>query len=230
MKDKVNWVVCVLLFFSGVIWGRLFTQDDFYKVSNIHDMFDIFGAAATVGAVVLAMFSLNSWRKQGKAESDHELARKVVVELRRYQEELVRTWSYAESSVAQIQNDTWIGDGGPDNSLVGIYESRLKEAKDARSALAAIEIETSELWGGIFEEQFIRIFHLDHLFCSFIETYLRLLIRGTFDDQSESISIECLRRWEKLQGEGLKDFDSAKSYISEAISMLKDEARNKLLE
>lgn len=64
MKDKVVWSCCALLFGAGVIWGKLSGPADFFKVADIHDLFEIFGAAATVIAASVAVSALSGWKGQ----------------------------------------------------------------------------------------------------------------------------------------------------------------------
>ena len=75
-------MLCLGIFFIGVIWIELIFLSDFWKVENVHDLFEIFGAVATSGAVLIALMTMNSWKQQAKAEADHELARRVVIILR----------------------------------------------------------------------------------------------------------------------------------------------------
>lgn len=93
---------------AGVVWAELIFPSDFWKVTNVHGLFEIFGAVATSCAVIIALMTMNSWKRQAKAEDDHELARRVVIILRSYPDGLVLTWSCAESSTAQIRGSTWI--------------------------------------------------------------------------------------------------------------------------
>lgn len=229
MKYRFEGLLCLVVFGAGVIWSSLIFPGDFWKVNSIHDLFEIFGAVATSGAVIIALVTMNSWRRQAKAEADHELARKTVIALRRYRDELVYTWSYAESSVAQIRGNTWIGDGGKDNPLVVIYQKRLDQIEEARADLAPIELECAEIWGGAFKTKFSEIYTYDDGFRSFIDTYLGLLIRGSFDERSMMESESAIRRWESMDGFGLGDRASAEATIEKLIEPLKSKARSRLI-
>lgn len=229
MKFKMKWMLCIGIFFTGVIWIELIFLSDFWKVENVHDLFEIFGAVATSGAVLIALMTMNSWKQQAKAEADHELARRVVIILRSYRDELIHTWSYAESSVVQIRGNTWIGDGGNDNPMIGIYQSRLDQMQVVRAQLAPIELECAEIWGGVFTTKFAELYSYEDGFRSFIETYLHLLIRGTFDDRSDMQSDDAIRRWTQLDGWGLGDRSSAEATIDELIEPLKSGAKKRLI-
>lgn len=169
MKDKIVWLACLLLFSADFVGGKLSGQSDFYKVASIHDFFDIVGVFVTFAAAIVALYGLNTWRKQGKAVADHELARRLVVALRVYQEGLVRNWTYAQHSIAKIESSEWIASEGRENYWVGVYERRLKDAKEASMALEPLRIECSEFWSGEFEAQLLDLYDLDGLLCSVIE-------------------------------------------------------------
>lgn len=228
MKDKLIWFACLLLFLAGVVWSKLSFPSDFYKVENIHDLFDMMGVAATIAAVSVAYVGLNSWRRQGKATADHELARKLIVVLRIYQDEMIKNWVYASNAVGKIENNSWIGDGGRDNYLVGIYEEQLKKAKEAVAALEPFRLECAEFWGVELEAKFLDLYDLDSLFCDLIDSSVSLIIYGTFDDRSEENSLRTLERWQHLCSQGFTDIESVKSKVSKMIQPLKNKAKEKL--
>ena len=64
MRDKVIWLGCVLLFAAGVIAGKMSGAADFFKVDNIHDLFEISGSVATLVAAVVAIRALGDWRSE----------------------------------------------------------------------------------------------------------------------------------------------------------------------
>ncbi|WP_223530604.1 hypothetical protein [Pseudomonas sp. GL-R-19] len=229
MKDRMIWCVCGLLFGAGIIWGKMSGSPDFFKIANVHDLFDIAGAFATIVAVIIALVTMNSWRKQAKAESDHELARKLVVVLRKYNDELLKTWHFAESSVIQIENNSWIGDGGSDNYLVKIYQSRLSEIQAVRAEIEPLDLECSEIWGGVFKTQFAELYRLEHVFCDFIDNYVRLLIRGRFDERAEIESTNAMMKWQNLKDNDLGEYKPAEKQINKTVDLLRVAARARLI-
>lgn len=64
MRDKIIWVGCISLFGAGFIAGRIVGSSQFFEVDNIHDLFEIAGAAATLVAAVVAIGALGSWRNE----------------------------------------------------------------------------------------------------------------------------------------------------------------------
>ncbi|MDD2109684.1 hypothetical protein [Pseudomonas asiatica] len=229
MKRLAYFLVSFGLFGAGAIWGKIIPGENFFKVANVHDLFDIFGAAATCMAVVVAAFGLRTWRYQTRASTDHDLATKFLVALRRYQDEMVRSWHYAESSVAQIDACTWIGSPGKTNFLVGLYEGRLKYTQAARAQVEAMAVECAEMWDDEIRDLLLVVYVTDDLIASFIETYVQLLIKGTLDEQSDHNSTVTLKRWIELSEAGVVDHQSAQTYIGEKFSPLRQRVRRKLI-
>lgn len=63
-KDWVIWVGCVFLFLSGVVWGIIPDKKGFFVVASVHDLFEIFGALATMVAAGVAVVALTNWQSQ----------------------------------------------------------------------------------------------------------------------------------------------------------------------
>ncbi|MBI6749766.1 hypothetical protein [Pseudomonas syringae] len=63
-KDWLFWLKCALLFSSGVICGMIPDKKGFFLIESVHDLFEIFGALATVIAAVVAVVALSGWRSQ----------------------------------------------------------------------------------------------------------------------------------------------------------------------
>lgn len=97
-RDWVIWFGCVLIFCSGVVWGMIPDKQSFMTVANIHDLFDIFGAIATMVAVV---FAIGAWRRQINGQADLELARRLAVDALRVKEETLQAWVDAKFAVNQ---------------------------------------------------------------------------------------------------------------------------------
>ncbi|NSX21867.1 hypothetical protein HTV13_18825 [Pseudomonas putida] len=204
-------------------------SDSFFQVANIHDAFEIAGVIATILAVLLAVWTMSDWRRQAKAESDHELARRVLVQLRKYRDETLKTWQYAESSIVQIEGHTWVGKGGSDNLLYVTYQRQLDNMKTVRAELAPLEIESAELWGGIFTTHFAKLYLLDDLLSELVDIYLRLLVRGAWDPRAYIEVKSATQRWLTIQDLGLQNAKNANLEIDKVFSPLRDAARQRLI-
>ncbi|WP_095184973.1 hypothetical protein [Pseudomonas sp. Irchel 3H9] len=146
-KDWAIWLWCALLFLAGVTWGSIRLKTDFYTVSNVHDLFEILSSGATVIAVILAAFSINAWRSQIKAESDHELARKLAVSVLKHKESIQAAYTDMQFCV----NNCIVGfEGLPPDLLRTITDScivRMDKAMNERAELLTLLLEARALWG-----------------------------------------------------------------------------------
>lgn len=185
----------------------------FFEIKDIHELWEIIGAAATTFAVGLAIYGFNSWKVQIGAASDHDLARRVAVSLRRYRVAVVAAWHAAESSAVQIQSETWIGKGGRDNFVVSIYQAKVDAVDQARADLESVALEAAAIWRGIFETGFDRVYQIDQKCCNCIESYLLLLIRGNYDDRAFATVESSLKSWGEFKENGVTDDESIKAFF-----------------
>lgn len=141
------WLWCTLLFLAGVTWGSIRLKTDFYTVSDIHDLFEIFSSAATVIAVIFAAYSVNNWRSQIKVQADHELARRLAVSLLKYKDSIQVAHSDAQFCV----NHSIVGfEGLPPDLLMNVVDGfvqRMKDNADQRAELLGVLLEVRALWG-----------------------------------------------------------------------------------
>jgi len=153
-KDWSVWLWCVLLFLAGVTWGSIKLKTGFFTVDNVHDLFEIFSSAATVIAVILAALSINAWRSQIKAESDHDLARKLAVSLINFKEAI----QAAHSDMQFCRNNCIVGfEGLPPHLLRHVTDSfivRMDKAKTIKAEILALLIEARALWGDELSNSF----------------------------------------------------------------------------
>lgn len=182
----------------------------FLEVKDVHDLFEIFGALSTVSAVGIAIYGLNAWKIEIGAASDHELARRLAVCLRRYRIAVVSAWHMAESAAAQIKGNTWVGEGGHDNYLIAIYRGRIVEVQEVRAELESIALESAVIWGGVFEAGFDKLYAIDSKCCSCINSYLGLLIRGRADDRAFTTADAAVEQWSEFEVHGVIDDGSIK--------------------
>lgn len=196
------WVLCVLLFLCGVVWGSVSLKSDFYVVASIHDLFEIFSSAATVAAVV---FGLNAWRNQIKGESDHGLARRLAVLVMRYKQ----TLKVAHGDCRFAVNNCIVGfEGLPQDLLRQVTDSileRMSKAMDERAELLAALLEARALWGDEVADSLTE-------FCDSVNSLygpVRLFSAAigpeqTFENQ-DALKVRIIKFGEKLEAEGWSD-------------------------
>ena len=141
------WLWCTLLFLAGVTWGSIRLKTDFYTVSDIHDLFEVFSSAATVVAVIFAAYSVNNWRSQIKVQADHELARRLAISLLKYKE----TIQIAHSDAQFCVNNCIVGfEGLPPELLKSVVDGmivRMNDNNNQKAELLGVLLEVRALWG-----------------------------------------------------------------------------------
>lgn len=215
-KDWAIWLGCFFLFLAGIVWGKVQYGGEFFVVDNIHDLFEMLGAAATVVAVGFAAVGLNTWKSQIGAAADHELARKVAVSLVRYKEAALDTWGFADLAVSMAKK---AHEAPTSEELEGLklvcslMREKLELAKAARSDLKGLVIECRALWGSEFENGIDQVFVFEGICSGCLHHFLRCTMKGL----SESIGTiygAGVRTFEgMLEGEGLHSRDAASDYF-----------------
>ncbi|WP_141729042.1 hypothetical protein [Pseudomonas putida] len=144
-KDWVVWVGCVSLFASGVIWGRVPIPTDFFKIKDVHDLFEIAGSGATVLAVCLAAAGFSAWKLQILAASDHDLARRASIALHTYQAAVVRGSQVAEFLEVRVASE--IGRVGIKPHQADGIRRELERLESATENVKALSLECKVVWG-----------------------------------------------------------------------------------
>ena len=193
LGDKGVWTGCGMLFLSGAVWGANLKAEGFFVVANLHDLFDIFGAMATVAAVVLAVIGFSRWKVEIGAASDHELARRLSVVLLKYRLELESLWGFANAASQESDSDAWMLDH--DQYSQHVYESALARIKVARSELEAVGLECSAIWGGIYESGFDELFKFENTCANSISSFLFLCAARPIKDEHWDISSASVANW-----------------------------------
>jgi len=124
---------------------------------------------------------------------------------------------------------SWLGDTDKASFIVGVYESRIRDTQASRANVESLAVECAELWGEDINELLAVVYKVDDLIRSFIESYIRLLIRGTLDDETDEDSDITLQRWTAMESKGLATEESAKAYISSKFEPLRLRARSRLI-
>ncbi|VVP40617.1 hypothetical protein PS865_04837 [Pseudomonas fluorescens] len=153
-QDWVVWLGCALLFCVGAVWGAVPTSINFFKVKDIHDLFEIFSSAATIIAVCLAFIGVSAWRQQVRGEADHALARRVAVAALKYKETSKIAFNDAQFAVTQFHfGIDELPEGLLERYIVPM-ENRLKENHNSKAEFLAILLEVRAIWGKEFAEKY----------------------------------------------------------------------------
>jgi len=169
-KDWVVWVGCVSLFAAGVIWGRVPIPTDFFKVKDVHDLFEIAGSGATVLAVCLAAAGFSAWKLQILAASDHDLAQRASITLHAYQSAVVRGSQVSEFLEVRVASE--IGKCGIKPHQADGIRRELERLESATESVKALSLECKVAWGDGVWLEFQSVLVPGEKYAECIEGYL----------------------------------------------------------
>jgi hypothetical protein len=155
-----------------VIWGGGKLELTFFKVANIHDLFEIFSSIATVAAVFLAFSGVNAWRKQVRAQSDHELAHRVTVAALKYKEITCSAFDDVIFSVTQFHYAVEEVSRDYLDAYVERFELNLSRNYAARSEFLAVLLEARAAWGVGIKDKYLELLGLSEDFFYSIRAFI----------------------------------------------------------
>lgn len=215
-KDWVVWVACFLLFAAGCVWAEIPIPNNFFKVANVHDAFEIGSSAATVAAVFIA---LTTWKKQMRAQADHDLARRLLVTANRFKNEtflvLIDTQFCAANDVLQYSEWTLI------ERIQTNLRARLDSHNEAKSAFQADLLEARALWEGVMDRTYQGLLEVGSNAALCINHFLIFLNESGNPNIQEPLadSLESYSAYLSLEG-----FDSDPASISSKLDEMTAEA------
>lgn len=155
-RDWIVLCVCLLLFGAGVVsglgWVSTWMKTDFFKVANIHDFVEIASSLATVAAVFVA---LTAWKKQLRAQADHDLARRIMVCFERFKKAtlgLIIDAQFCDGN-SDLQYESYERITRVETSIA----SRLSLFDEEDASLQALLSEARAIWGGELDSHLERI-------------------------------------------------------------------------
>lgn len=193
----------------------------------MRDFFEFLGSAATVVAVVLAIISLNRWKIEVGAASDHELARKMAVIIQRYRIELVDLWQFADSASRQNESEHWMHE--QNDYSKNIYEYALSRMRAARADLEAISLESSAIWGNIFDTTISEAFQFENVCANTISNYLYLCKTRPIEISSWEFSEKSINMWREFNHARNLSDDTVEDKINLILKSVRFEIEKKLL-
>ncbi|WEZ90403.1 hypothetical protein P3R38_09120 [Pseudomonas sp. NyZ480] len=227
-RDWVVWLGCILLFGSGVVWGSVHLKTDFFVVSNVHDLFDIFGAIATVVAVCVAAVGLNSWKSQIRSSADHELARAISVSLLRYKAQVENIWDCASSAHARLDYKVQLG-GSLKERVEQNIQSDINAAQAARVEFQGLILESKAAWGDLLNADAERLVEFEGRCCRCAQKYLKFFMYdGALGRYGLSKShAEVVKSWQWFEQNELDSRDGAVQYLDRVVMSVFDALRAK---
>lgn len=222
-KDRVVLIGCVLLFFSGVVWGGLTMDVDFLKVANLHDLFDIFGAVATSIAVYIAA----TWKRQLGSTRDYEHARKAAVVALKYKESVIDVWEASEDCLLQSESGE-IMDERMTKVVTLTVETRLDTAQKLRSEMQELLVECRAIWRNGIDKDFSKVIAFESSCSICSRTFLRIISSNT----NPVVAITSRYTLAKYRGsDNFKKFSNrleAEKYVDELFGPLNEKLDAKM--
>lgn len=227
-RDGVVWLGSFLLFGCGFIWAQMWTTTDFFKVESVHDLFDISGVLVTVAALIVALRGIGEWRNQGIATADHDLARRLLIELYRYRE-----------AIGHVRNPMILGyEGRKEGENYVVYENidiigkaygeRFEKLGEVKSKLLANILESEAVWDFEVKSLCQPLFRLERELFAHVRAYLITIDSSQSDDMRKAYS-EIMGKQRDILYEASGGDDQYQSDINQAFSIVEQSLRLKLL-
>lgn len=200
------------------------------------DVFSVFGTVVSAVGVGLAAWigfsGLATWRRQNKGTSDHDLSRRLLIDLYRLRDGI----KHARNSVVLA------GEGGADDQYQVLnflqiiyrntarsYEKRFALIDEVRGELSASLVESEAVWGDQLRSLFEPIFKLQQELFLNVRAYLITLNPDEEDETVEAYrNILKSRRDVRCQA-SLEGEDGFKLEFDGALSRIEDYLRPKLI-
>lgn len=200
------------------------------------DVFSVFGTMVSAIGVGLAAWigfsGLATWRRQNKGTSDHDLSRRLLIDLYQLRDRI----KHARNSLILA------GEGGVDDqdqflnflqisyrNTARSYKKRLALIDEVRVRLSASLLESEAVWGDQLRSRFEPIFKLQNELFLNVRAYLI-----TINPDEEDETIEAYRNILKSRRDvrcqaSLEDEDGFQIEFDEALSRVEDYLRPKLI-
>lgn len=231
---KMDWVIwggCFLLFAAGAVFAQLGLGSNFFVIPNVHDLFDIASSIATVVAVIFAGLGLSSWRKQLRATSDYELARKMLVAVQKYANAAEESWRWCSIANDEQATDAREGKERTIRAIAAGAEPAMRKTRQHTADLKALLLECRALWAD-YDSLSLRDFLKFGENC---DNYLSSFIESSAVESKDEYLINALRGaamqsiWDGLEGVGLSESGAVSDYISRELSYINGRLSEKFI-
>jgi hypothetical protein len=168
------------------------------------DVFSIIGtvvgaviSAATIGvAIYFGRAGLHTWRKQLRGSGDHDLARRLLIELYQLRDAIQRARS---PGVFSFESTPFEGETPSEDPKRASYDAsarayrrRLSAMDEARNPLLATMLEAEAVWGGGLKNLMEQVFKLEREFVNNVRLYLNSI--------SPDVTVQALFARQELLG------------------------------
>jgi len=144
------------------------------------DVFSIIGTIISATAVAVAFYfgreGLHTWRRQLRGSADHDLARRLLIELYKLRDEIQRARSPAIFSFEGVPFEGELVSEDPKQASYAFneraYRRRLIAMDGARNPLRATMLEAEAIWGHDLKVLMEHVFKLEREFVIYVRLHL----------------------------------------------------------
>jgi hypothetical protein len=199
------------------------------------DLFSIVGTVASACGVGLAFYiglqGLATWKRQLRGTTDHELARKALIELYKYQEAIVRARSPIMFGPKELEPEEQKGLSFTVRSYLRrcrYYSELFAAIHESRAPIAATLLESQALWSEELGKLFKPLFTLQHEFYLYVEYWL-MASDPREDDDYRQTYFEVIKDKPKIIYDKLDEVgDDFRQAFSKGVSDIEAYLRPKL--
>lgn len=169
-NNSVIWLWCTLLFFAGAIWGGAWPRSEFFLIENIHDLAEFGAAIATMVAVVIG---LSAWKKQLRGQSDHDLARRLLLEAEKFKAQTLVISRSAENCLTSSSLHS--ADFSRLQEIMAGLREDLSNSDNCRARMEALLLEADVMWGQELRSRCAYLLELHDMCCYCVRDFLDFL-------------------------------------------------------
>jgi hypothetical protein len=232
-RDWAVWLICFLLFGCGAVWAEIPIKSNFFTINNVHDLFEILGALATIIAVCVAAAGINAWRWQLRATSDHDLARKLLISIYKYREAIKRIRHPVVMTSETSADDNEKRSIDPEverfQGLSKAYSRRFKAAEDIRIILLSDLLEADVVWGDKLRTIVAQLVTLELELGVYVRSYFMIMNPLEADDMRAAHSELQKKRRDVLHDDLSEDGDEFTQDFNRRLALSEQYLKGKFI-
>jgi hypothetical protein len=191
----------------------------------------ILTAAAVAGAIT-AVRGLNTWKKQLKWQSDHELARKILILLFKHRDAIASVrhpaiWNTESAAAMEGKDEPTDRDQKRFAETAAVYEKRWAKIVEVRAELYPALIEGDVVWGSDLHELVKPVFDLELELMMVIQTFLRAS-NPNASSAARKAADQGLKKKRDILYDDFTETDVFKSDYGKALAPLEEYLRGKI--
>jgi hypothetical protein len=204
------------------------------NIPNLPDVKDAVTTLAAVVGIYVALVGLSTWKRQLKGQTDHELARQILVTLYKYREAIkgVRhpaIFPSEEPEPPEHQREKMSREQIRHYGLAHTYQNRWNKVQAQRVELDASLLEAEALWGAELKNKvFQPIFDLSWELYMCVRDYIVLCNPDESDARKDAVEKVSKNRRDILYDSLEKDGDAFARDFATAVGGVEEYLKPKL--